>query len=151
MAAASAKPTVVALLALPEVTAATLYGFYDALSSAGRDWPVLHGREPGAPPFRPLIVSHDGQPLIGANGVRIQADTSFAECPPPDVVCITDLAVMPGQPLGDVYDPAVAWLQAMPCRAARCSPPPARARCCWRAPGCCTTSTPPRTGPTARR
>jgi hypothetical protein len=37
MAAAPSKPTVVALLALPEVTAATLYGFYDALSSAGRD------------------------------------------------------------------------------------------------------------------
>jgi len=111
MAAAPVKPTVVALLALPEVTAATLYGFYDALSSAGRDWQVLHGREPGAPPFRPLIVSHDGQPLVGANGVRIQADTSFAECPPPDVVCITDLAVMPGQPLGDIYDPAVAWLR----------------------------------------
>ena len=71
---------------------------------------MLHGREPGAPLFRPLIVSRDGQPLVGANGVRIQADTSFAECPPPDVVCITDLAVMPGQPLGDIYDPAVAWL-----------------------------------------
>jgi len=37
MAAAPASPTVVALLAMPEVTAATLYGFYDALSSAGRD------------------------------------------------------------------------------------------------------------------
>src|SRR5207342_1044283 len=110
MAAAPAKPTVVALLALPEVTAATLYGFYDALSSARRDWQALHGREPGAPSFRPLIVSHDGQPAVGANGVRIQADTSFADCPPADVVCITDLAVMPGQPLAAAYDPAVAWL-----------------------------------------
>ena len=87
MAASPAPPTVVALLAMPDVTAATLYGFYDALSSAGRDWQMLHGQQPGAPPFWPLVVSHDGQPLLGANGVRIHADTSFAECPPPDVVC----------------------------------------------------------------
>ena len=111
MAAASDTPTVVALLALPEVTAATLYGFYDALSSAGRDWPMLHGRRPGTLPFRPLVVSHDGRPVAGANGVRIHADTSFAECPPAAVVCITDLAVMPGQPLDRCCDPAVAWLR----------------------------------------
>jgi len=111
MAAASDKPTVVALLAMPEVTAATLYGFYDALSSAGRDWRLLHGQQPGTPLFRPVIVSHDGQPVVGANGVRIQADTSFAGCPPPDVVCVTDVAVMPGQPLDACYDPAVAWLR----------------------------------------
>lgn len=111
MAAAPASPTVVALLAMPEVTAATLYGFYDALSSAGRDWQLLHGKPPGAPRFRPLVVSHDGQPFIGANGVRINPDTSFADCPPPDVVCITDIAVMPGQPLDARYDAAVAWLR----------------------------------------
>ena len=111
MAAVADPPTVVALLAAPDVSAATLYGFYDALSSAGRDWQMLHGREPGPARFRPLVVSHDGQPVAGANGVRIQADTSFADCPAPDVVCITDLAVMPGQPLDARYEPAVAWLR----------------------------------------
>jgi len=111
MAAAPAPPTVVALLAMPDVTAATLYGFYDALSSAGRDWHLLHGRQPGAPLFRPIVVSHDGRPLPGANGVRIHPETSFADCPPPDVVCITDIAVMPGQPLDASYAPHVAWLR----------------------------------------
>ena len=110
MATAPASPTVVALLAVPEVTAATLYGFYDALSSAGRDWQVLHGREPGAALFRPIVVSADGAPVLGANGVRIHVDASFVDCPPPDVVCITDVAVMPGQPLDRCYEPAVAWL-----------------------------------------
>ena len=33
----------VALLAMPDVTAATLYGFYDALAGAERDWQLLHG------------------------------------------------------------------------------------------------------------
>ena len=119
MAAASDTPTVVALLAMPEVTAATLYGFYDALSSAGRDWQMLHGQQPGTPLFRPLVVSHDGQPVLGANGVRIQADTSFAECPPPDVVCVTDLAVMPGQPLDRTLRPGRGLAARTPCRRCR--------------------------------
>ncbi len=32
----------VAILALPGVTASTVYGMYDLLSSAGRDWELLN-------------------------------------------------------------------------------------------------------------
>ena len=96
---------------MPEVTAATLYGVFDALSSVGRDWQMLHGQVPSAPLFRPLVVSDDGAPLVGANGVRITPDASFADCPQPDVVCITDLMVLPGQPLVERYDAAVRWLR----------------------------------------
>jgi transcriptional regulator GlxA family with amidase domain len=110
MATASA-PITVALLGMPEVTAATLYGFFDALSCAGRDWQMLHGQQPTAPLFRPLVVSDDGLPLVGANGVRVIPDASFADCPRPDVVCVTDLAVLPGQPLDERYDASVAWLR----------------------------------------
>jgi transcriptional regulator GlxA family with amidase domain len=109
MATASA-PITVALLGTPEATAATLYGFFDVLSSVGRDWQLLHGQEPAAPLFRPLVVSDDGLPFAAANGVRITPDASFGDCPRPDVVCIADLAVAPGQPLDPRYDAAVAWL-----------------------------------------
>ncbi|WP_231613756.1 hypothetical protein [Halomonas sp. BC04] len=34
------KPTI-ALLAIPEVAASTLYGVYDVFAAAGRDWPAL--------------------------------------------------------------------------------------------------------------
>lgn len=105
------SPIVVALLALPEVSAATLYGFYDALSSAGRDWQLLHGETEVAPRFAPCVVSPDGAPLKGANGVRITPDASFADCPRPHVACITDLMVLPGQPLDAAYEPAVQWLR----------------------------------------
>lgn len=106
-----ATPVTVALLAAPEVSAATLYGFYDALCSAGRDWQMLHG---GAAPrslFRPLVVSRDGGPVAAANGVRIEAESSLADCPRCAVVCVTDLAVPPGEPLGERYDAEVAWLR----------------------------------------
>ncbi|MCW5665008.1 MAG: helix-turn-helix domain-containing protein [Piscinibacter sp.] len=106
-----ASPVTVALLAAPEVSAATLYGFYDALSSAGRDWAMLHGAAPDAPLFRPLVVSRDGAPVLGANGVRIQPEAGFADCPPCAVACITDLAVPPGADIGNRYDAEVDWLR----------------------------------------
>jgi transcriptional regulator GlxA family with amidase domain len=104
------RPITVALLAMPGVTAATLYGFHDCLSGVHRDWSMLHGGKAESP-FRSLIVSRDGAPLEAANGVRIAPDASFAACGSPDVVCVTDIAVPPGEPLGDAYDNEVAWLR----------------------------------------
>lgn len=108
---AAHRPIVVALLAMPEVTASTLYGFYDSLCSAGRDWPLMHGQAEAQSPFKPLIVSRDGAPVTGANGVTIRPDAGFADCPAPDVVCITDVMVLPGEPLGDRYGTEIAWLR----------------------------------------
>ena len=63
-------PDPVALLAMPDVTAATLYGFHDCFAGVHRDWSMLHGGHAESP-FRPVVVSRDGEPLEGANGVRI--------------------------------------------------------------------------------
>jgi len=104
------RPITVALLAMPGVTAATLYGFHDCFSGVHRDWAMLHGRHAESP-FRSVVVSRDGQPLEGANGVRIVPEASFASCGSPDVVCVTDIAVPPGEPLGAAYDAEVDWLR----------------------------------------
>jgi transcriptional regulator GlxA family with amidase domain len=109
--AAAQPPITVALLGAPEVSAATLYGFFDTLSCAGRDWPLLHGESEAASRFRPLVVSRDGRPFVGANGVHITPDASFADCPRPDAVCLTDLGVLPGTPLGDRYDAEIGWVR----------------------------------------
>jgi transcriptional regulator GlxA family with amidase domain len=101
----------VALLGTPDASAATLYGFFDLLSSARRDWHLLHGRGPSPSPFVPRVVSRDGRPFTAGNGVRVTPDASFADCPRPDIVCITDLMVSPSEPLGASYDPEVAWLR----------------------------------------
>ena len=97
------EPLVVALLGTPEVSAATLYGFFDVLAGACRDWQVVHGALDDAPPspFHPCVITRDGLPFTAANGVRITPDFGFAECPPPAIVCITDLMLPPGVELGD--------------------------------------------------
>lgn len=106
-----ARPITIALLGAPAVSASTLYGFYDALAGVRRDWQLLHGGAPAASPFKPLIVSRDGQAFEAANGVRITPDAAFSDCPEPDVVCITDLAIAPDTPLGDDYEPEVKWIR----------------------------------------
>ena len=103
-------PITVALLGTPEVGAATLYGFYDALSGTRRDWQILHGGAPAESPFRPLVVTADGRPFTAGNGVRITPDASFADCPRPDVVCITDLMIPPGE-AAPPYTAEIAWLR----------------------------------------
>lgn len=109
---ARTEPVIVALLATPAVTAATLYGFHDALCGVRRDWAMLHGGGVVESPFRPCIVSRDGGPVIGANGVRIAADAALADCPAPQVACITDLALAPANDPGDAYAAEVEWLRA---------------------------------------
>jgi transcriptional regulator GlxA family with amidase domain len=106
----AAGPITVALLGVPDASAATLYGFYDALASVRRDWTMLHGGEPAESPFRPVIVSADGAPIQGGNGVRIAAEASFAQCPHPDVVVVTDVMVPPGSDVGHRFDAEVRWL-----------------------------------------
>jgi len=105
----SNRSITVALLAIPSVTAATLYGFHDLFAGVHRDWSMVHGRHAESP-FCSMVVSRDGQPLEGANGVRIVPQASFEGCQP-DVVCVTDIAVPPGEPLGEAYDAEVDWLR----------------------------------------
>lgn len=110
------EPVTVALLALPETTAATLYGIYDVLASARRDWSMLHGGPMADSPFRPVVVSPDGQPLVAANGVRVTPQASFADCPAPQVAIVSDVQVAPGDEAGPHFAAAAQWLRG--CHAA---------------------------------
>ena len=111
MPAPPAHPVVVALLGTPDASAATIFGFFDVLSGTRRDWQLLHGHEPEPSPFRPLVVTRDGQPFVAGNGVRITPDASFADCPTPDIACITDLMLPPGAEVDGLYDEEVRWLR----------------------------------------
>ncbi|TFZ03267.1 GlxA family transcriptional regulator [Ramlibacter rhizophilus] len=111
MSDAPAQAITVALLAVEESSAATLYGFYDALASVRRDWSLLHGEPVQPSPFRPVVVSLDGQPLATGNGVRITPQACLADVPTPEVAVVTDINVAPGTPLDARFEPVVAWLR----------------------------------------
>ena len=105
-----AGKVVVALLAVPESTASTLYGMFEILESAGRDWSLVTEGVPGESRIRPVIVSADGRPFDTSNGLRIAPSCALADCPLPDVVAIPDLAVMPHEDVTGRYPREIDWL-----------------------------------------
>lgn len=105
-----AKQIDVALLALPQSTAATIYGIFDILVSVRRDWNLIHGEPLQESPFRPLIVTADGQPVETLNGVRITPHCACRDCPAPTVAVVADVVVAPDDTL-EGFDAAVDWLK----------------------------------------
>src|SRR5262245_23555813 len=85
----------IALLAVPEVTASTLYGILDLFRSPGRDFPYITRGAPGEQQMRPFVVARSRHEICAANGVTIRPDHDFSDCPRPDIVCIPDFFVSP--------------------------------------------------------
>lgn len=102
---------VAAILAVRESTASTLYGMYDILESAGRDWPLLAEGRPGEPALRPCIVSRDGAPFKAPNGLTIEPNAAYADVPQPDVVTIPDLMLLPDDDIAGRYAAECEWLR----------------------------------------
>lgn len=104
------QKTRIALLAIPEVAASTLYGMFDVFASAGRDWAtIVEGRE-ARPVLDPRVVSINGaQPMVIANGVRIVPDDNLETIP--DVVCVPEVTVMPDTTLTNSHRAEIDWLR----------------------------------------
>jgi transcriptional regulator GlxA family with amidase domain len=109
---------VVAVLALRESTASTLYGMHEVLESAGRDWHVIVDGRPGEPLLRPVIVSAGGAAFRAGTGLMVAPMASLADCPAPDVIAIPDLAVMPDEDLSGRYEREIDWLRQQNARGA---------------------------------
>ncbi len=101
----------VAILAVPEVTASALYGMFDLFSSPGRDFRFITHGEAGEARMRPYVVAGDGSGFQAANGIWVKPDFSLADCPRPDIVCIPDFFVNPGDSVAGQYDAEAAWLK----------------------------------------
>ena len=110
MAEASPRPVRVAILAFPEVTASVLYGLYDILLSAGRDWGLVVDGRPGASVMPPVVVSRFREPFAIANDVQICAQQTLDECTAPDVICVPEVAIPPGAPISG-FGAEVEWMK----------------------------------------
>jgi len=104
------RPTV-ALLAIPEVTASTLYGMYDLFAAAGRDWDFIVKGVPGAARLRPVVVASQMGSFRAINGVTITPECTLDDCRHAEVVCVPELFVAPGERLGDRYAAEIDWLR----------------------------------------
>jgi transcriptional regulator GlxA family with amidase domain len=106
-----ASPVDIAILAFPEATASVVYGMYDLFKSAGRDWALIVDGHPGPSLLRPFVVAREAGAIAAVNDVTIVAEQALAECGVPQVVCVPEVAVPPGDPLDGRFDAEVAWLR----------------------------------------
>jgi transcriptional regulator GlxA family with amidase domain len=101
----------VAILAVPEVTASALFGMFDLFSSPGRDWSFIVAGKAGDQRMNPYIVARDASGFKAANGIWVKPDHDFSDCPQPDIVCIPDFFVNPGDSVAGQYNPEARWLK----------------------------------------
>ncbi len=101
----------VAILAVPEASASTIYGMYDLFMSAGRDWALIVDGTPGASAMHPYVVSSQARPFVAANNVPIAPDVALFQCGAPDIVCVPELVVDPNQSLEGRFREEIGWLQ----------------------------------------
>lgn len=100
-----------ALLAVPDVTAGVVYGMYDMFASAGRDWHFLSTGELGEGLIEPRIVSLEGKRFQGGNGLWIEPHGPLEDFGRPDVICVPDVFIVPGEDIGGRYDREIDWLR----------------------------------------
>jgi transcriptional regulator GlxA family with amidase domain len=103
-------PATIAILAFPETTASVMYGMYDLFKSAGRDWGMIVDGCPGPELLRPLVVASRAEAFIAANGVRVTPQVAMAECPVPDIVCVPELMIAPGESIAGRFTDEIDWL-----------------------------------------
>ena len=101
----------VAILAVPETTAGTVFGLYDLFSSAGRDWDLLTKGKAGPALAEPFVIAAQRDQFEAANGAWIRPHGIFDDCPSPDIVYVPEILVAPDEPIADRFNRALAWLR----------------------------------------
>jgi transcriptional regulator GlxA family with amidase domain len=101
----------VAILAFPEATASVVYGMYDLFMSAGRDWGMIAEGRPGLTLMQPRVVARQAGAFVAGNGVTITAEATLEDGPSPDVVCVPEVAIPPGEPIEGRFTAEIDWLR----------------------------------------
>jgi transcriptional regulator GlxA family with amidase domain len=104
-------PVDVAILVFPETTASVTYGIYDLLKGAGRDWGIAVSGHAGPELMRPCIVAASATPFIAANGVMIAPHATIEDRPDARIVCVSEMAIPPDEPLSGRFEEEIAWLR----------------------------------------
>lgn len=104
-------PVSVAILAFPETSASVVYSMYDLFMSAGHDWGVIVDGQPGEHVMHPLIVARNTAPVVVSNGISVSPQAAMADTAPPDIVCVPEVNVVPGEVLTGRFDEEIEWIK----------------------------------------
>ncbi len=102
----------VGLLAVPESSAAVIYGLHEVFSCVGTVWQTLTGDRVGSREMSPRIVGATTDPIRTTLRVPLVPDTTFGDHVHMDVVIVPDLFLEPEPALTGRWPEAIAWLTA---------------------------------------
>ena len=103
----------VCLLALPETTPTSLYGFVEVFSAVGVTWTELTGEATNAPALEARIVSRDGRPFVSDTGVPFTPACAAADVERCDIAIVTDLALAPDVDPRGRWEQEAAWFRTL--------------------------------------
>ncbi len=104
-------PIDIAILVYPETSASVVFGMYDLFLSAGRDWSMLVDGQPGPTLMQPRLVARETAGFAAGNGVLMQPELTFEQCPAPAIVCVPEILLAPQEPLEGAFEREIAWLK----------------------------------------
>jgi transcriptional regulator GlxA family with amidase domain len=107
----AAHPLNVAILAVPEVAASTLFGMVDLFASAGRDWAFFLSGVEGEQRINPYVVAVRPEGFAAANGIWVKPHFGLRDAPIPNIVCVPDYFGAPDESLTDRFSEELAWLR----------------------------------------
>ncbi|MEZ5667570.1 MAG: helix-turn-helix domain-containing protein [Alphaproteobacteria bacterium] len=114
----STAPVAIALVAVPEASAAVIYGLHEVFLAVGTVWEQLTGAPSVVRRMAPQVVAGDRAPFRTAVGAPVVADLAFAEAARPDIVIVADLTLDAGAEPAGRWPEATAWLRRQHARGA---------------------------------
>jgi transcriptional regulator GlxA family with amidase domain len=108
----------IGLLAVPESSAAVVYGLHEVFSCVGTVWQTLTGDRVGSREMLPRIVGATTDALQTTLRVPLVPDCTFSDRGRMDVVIVPDLFLEPDPVLAGRWPEAIAWLTTQRCEGA---------------------------------
>lgn len=103
--------TTVCLVALPESSAAVIYGLHEVFASVGMAWEMLTGQRRPARAMSPRIVAATKAPFASSLGVPLNPDATFEETSGSAIVIVPDLALTEVADIPGMGGEARRWLR----------------------------------------
>lgn len=107
-----ARKLSVGLLAVPEASAAVIYGLHEVFSCVGTVWQTLTGDPVRSRQMSPRIVGPSNDPIRTPLNVPLVPDTTYDERVRMDVIIVSDLFLEPDLDFTGMWPEAIVWLQA---------------------------------------
>lgn len=101
----------VSLVAIPEVSAAVLYGLQEVFLAVGKTWQMVTGIPTHTPQISVSIVAKSKTLMRTNLAVPIKPDRAFCEDDPTNIIVVADINLESGVEFQGLWPEATTWLQ----------------------------------------